>query len=147
MGLKIYVIYGLILAIISVIDYKKYYIPDFLTLCLIFLGVGYRGIYLNDLEGMMVGAGVITIPLLLLYGYVSEFLKKEVLGFGDIKLTMGIGGVVGNMVMEKFYLFYLIAFLSATFYGTVLLLVKKEKYDGRIPMGPFISLAGVLICL
>lgn len=132
---------------ISIVDYKEYCIPDCLTFALLLLGLIYRGIYLDDLEGMMVGTGVITIPFLLLYGYVSELLKKEVLGFGDIKLAMGIGSMAGGVIVERFYHFYLIAFVSASIYGIALMVIKKERCGMRIPMAPFISLAGIWICL
>jgi leader peptidase (prepilin peptidase)/N-methyltransferase len=146
MKIIVYSIYCVILIIISVIDLKKCIIPNFLTLFLLFLGIFYRGIYLEDIYGSILGMGIIIIPLILLYGYGSDFVGKDILGFGDIKLAMGIGSIYGEMILEKIFIFYSIAFLLAAVWGIVYIRFKKLSNEVKVPLAPFISIAGI-ICL
>ena len=146
MEIIVYGIYSIILIIISIIDLRNCMIPNSLTLSLLILGIFYRGIHLGDFQGSMVGMGIISIPLILIYGYISDFIGKDVLGFGDIKLVMGIGGMYGEVILDKIFLFYSITFLLASVWGISYIKLKKCSSNIKIPLAPFIAIAG-LLCL
>lgn len=140
-------IYILLLLIVSAVDFRKYYIPNLLNILVLAVGIVYQGYYHEDLSGSLIGAGFLTLPFLIIYGYVSDFMNRDVIGFGDIKLVMGIGSFIGIEVLEKWELFFLLTFISASLYGIGLILFKKQGVGTKIPMAPFISLAGIVICL
>lgn len=84
-------IFYTVLIFISIKDLKEKIIPDIFNLVIIFLGI-VKIIFLHgDFEKSFIGMGVFPIIFIFLYGYVSDFLKKDVIGFGDIKL-MGAAG-------------------------------------------------------
>ena len=101
------------------IDLKKLYIPDLLNILFLLATIVYKG---NDIENSVIGAGVYTLPLIIIYGYISDILKKEVIGFGDIKFMIGTGYLLGYTDFYDLYFFYLIAFVLGGIYGVYLLI-------------------------
>ncbi len=84
---------------------------------------------------------VVTGGLILLTGIVAKaILKKEAMGFGDVKLMGMVGGIIG-------WKLGIVAFFVAPFFGLFMgipvLLLKKANI---IPYAPFLSLAS-LICI
>ena len=74
----------IILSIIMWIDIKKLYIPNFFNLLLLIIAVYLKTFDYEIIENSIIGMGIYTLPLLFLYGYLSDILNKEVFGFGDI---------------------------------------------------------------
>lgn len=137
----------IILVSISIIDIYKFYIPNSLNLSLILIGIFYNFFFRDNLVNSILGVGLYSVPFSLIYGYISDFLNKEVLGYGDIKLAMGIGAVLGYTSLLQAYLFFLYSFLIGAIYAVYLLMKNKEK-NVEMPFGPFISLSGIiLLCL
>ena len=125
----------IILSIIMWIDIKKLYIPNFLNLLLLIIAI----------ENSIIGMGIYTLPLLFLYGYLSDILNKEVFGFGDIKLLMTLGYILGYSNFFDIYLFYLISFISASFIGIILLIRKIKRKE--IPFSPFLIIGFLFLWL
>lgn len=119
------------------IDLKKLYIPDLLNILFLLATIVYKG---NDIENSVIGAGVYTLPLIIIYGYISDILKKEVIGFGDIKFMIGTGYLLGYTDFYDLYFFYLIAFVLGGIYG-VYLLIKNKAKETEMPFSPFLILA------
>ncbi len=128
----------IVLLLISILyDIKTKSIPNIITLALICLSIYMR---LYDLNGWFIGASTFILPFILIYGYISDILDREVIGFGDIKLTIALGGLLYDKVDNLFlsvYIFYLIAFVSAAiylliFYTLKALFKKKEKTNKTI---------------
>lgn len=86
--------------------------------------------------GMLVGGGLIFLCSIL----GKWILKKDAMGFGDVKLMGMIGGVTGWKLAVS-------VFFVAPFFGLLMaipvLLFKKRHL---IPYGPFLSLAA-LVCI
>ncbi len=149
---------GLIVS--TFVDVKLYIIPNEVTftgipLALVFSAIcpslhdadhtlrnfSLSGIYRLDaliasLLGMLVGGG-----LIFLCGVLGKWvLKKDAMGFGDVKLMGMIGGFVGWKLAVAI-------FFVAPFFGLLMsipvLLFKKSR---TIPYGPFLSLA-TLVCI
>lgn len=123
--------------IIFVIDIKKLYIPNTINIIFFITAVCYKGIDIYEIEKGILGAGVYTLPLLFFYGYGSDILKKEVMGFGDIKLMAGIGYVLGYSDFYAVYIYYLETFIIAAIFG-MLYIIKKKTASGEIAFSPFL---------
>lgn len=162
----------LILLLISYIDIKKMELPDSLTFLLIILGLSYHGIYTGRFVESLIGMGICSLPFSLIYGYGSEvygylvklFNRKnedqeneeeesevEVLGYGDVKLAMGIGACLTYASLYETYLFFMLSFVVGAVYS-VFLLIKirvrgEENVNREFPFAPFISISGSIIIL
>lgn len=134
-----------ILFFILFIDIKKLYIPNFLNLSLLIVGIFLKKFDYEVIENSIIGMGIYPLPLLLLYGYLSDILNKEVFGFGDIKLLLSLGYILGYSNFFDVYLYYLISFTSASFVGIIFLLRKKKQKE--IPFSPFLIFAFLFIWL
>jgi len=127
---------GLVLAPLASLVY-----PDFLVLggsAWVFNGIGNQWIhsFLASLLGILVGGGLIYLCALI--GKVV--LKKDAMGFGDVKLMGVIGGFLGWKLSVT--TFFMAPFLGLLF-AIPKLVFNKER---MIPYGPFLSLAA-FICL
>lgn len=93
----------------------------------------------DHLIGALVGGGV----FLALYFGALLVLKREGLGFGDVKLVAAAGFLLGWQKL-------ILAILFASVVGSIVLIivkrVRKDEKDKEYPFGPFIS-AGVLIAM
>lgn len=134
------------LIVISIIDFKKLYIPNFYTFTLLVMGLLYNWLYKDNIISSILGIALYSIPFSLIYGYLSDFLNKEVLGYGDVKLSMGIGACLGFTSFENIYFFFLYSFVIGSVYA-VYLLIKIKKRDVQLPFGPFISISGCIMML
>lgn len=127
----IYLLYTLLL-LIMYIDTNKKYIPNFLNILILFLSIYIKG--LCNFYEFFIGAGIFVLPSLLMYGYLSDFLKKDVLGFGDIKLIISLGGLAylgDKSLFLQVYIFYLLSFASASLY-ILFLFIYKYTWNKKI---------------
>lgn len=123
--------------LILVIDVKKLYIPNSLNIIFLIGAICYRGMDIYAVENGILGAGVYTLPLLFFYGYGSDIAKKEIMGFGDIKLMVGIGYILGYSDFYTVYIYYLGTFAIAAIFGIVYI-IKKKAVKGEIAFSPFL---------
>lgn len=138
-----------LLFLISWIDIRKKEIPDSLSLGMIILGVIYNTIIKGRLEESLLGIGAYSLPFILIYGYLHRVFKKETLGFGDVKLSMGIGAALTFSSFGQVYWLFSGSFILGGVYCVALFiwkrLVKKEKEEEEIPFAPFISAAMIIL--
>lgn len=127
----------IILLIIIYIDIRKLYIPNFLNISLLCLGIFYKGKEYLIVENSILGMGIYVLPLLLLYGYLSDLLKKEVFGFGDIKLVLALGYILGYTNFYDVYIYYILTFGIGAVCGVVLGLLRRD-FKGETPFSPFL---------
>ena len=137
---------------IMYIDINKKYIPNFLNLILLINAILIRAVYRP--ESFMIGASIFTLPMLFIYGYLSDFLKKEAVGFGDIKLIIALGGLLFTENINLFlqiYIFYSISFISAALFILFLTfknIICKNKNNFKnkeLAFSPFICLSFFII--
>jgi len=134
------------------IDINKKYIPNILNFSILVLSIFIYEI--DKIDSFFIGASCYTLPILIFYGYVSDILKKEVFGFGDIKLIIPLGGLLyqGEInIFLQIYIFYLLVFLLATLYIIIYIVMsycrnKPVKIRGvELAFAPYICLAFIII--
>ncbi|MDO4869900.1 MAG: A24 family peptidase [Bacillota bacterium] len=122
-----------LLLFIALADIKYMIIPDQFVLMLAVTSIGYlpfrNGIF-DPLIGMAIGGG----SMLIVAG-LGALMKKELLGFGDVKLCAALGLVLG---MRGMIAVLILAVLAAGIYAAVSLAARKLKKNDRFPLGPFI---------
>ena len=124
---------------ICIIDIRKKIIPDRGFIILVIIGL-LKGMLKANVEGYFLGMCVYPMPLIILY-ILEDYFKKELIGFGDIKLMMGIGGSLGYKNLAEVLKYYHIVYFLAGI--TVILFLLYMKYKGKkaeyIPFAPFLA--------
>ena len=136
-----------ILVIASGIDWEHYYIPDRFTLSLLVLGYGFSFFNGVGIERSFMGSAAYGFLFVMIYGYGERLFKKEVLGFGDVKLAAGIGSIVGYLGFYRMHLFITTSFVAGAVYGIYLIITKKKDRKAEVPFGPFIAFGGIISAL
>ncbi|MEU8695113.1 A24 family peptidase [Streptomyces sp. NPDC048665] len=135
--------------LLAVIDLRVQRLPDPLTLplapaALALLGLAalvpeHAGHWLTALYGALaLGAGYLVLFLV----------HPSGMGFGDVKLAVGMGAVLGWYGWSVVLLGAFAGFLLGALYGGALVVVGRAGRRTAIPFGPFLlsgALAGVLI--
>jgi leader peptidase (prepilin peptidase) / N-methyltransferase len=135
------VLFGLLIPI-TFIDIDRMIIPDKLTAPGFILGLGLVfGFHFLSWKSVLLGIAVPGPALWLLGWVVSSLLKKEALGFGDVKFLimagtfLGFGGVVLALLFGAVLSLIFLAFGAA---------LKRLSLKSRLPFGPFIAL-GIIV--
>ncbi|MBC2868611.1 prepilin peptidase [Streptomyces mexicanus] len=134
--------------LLATVDFAAHRLPDVLTLplaatVLVLLGVaavlpGAGGSWTSALLG----------SLILGAGYFGLFLISKGFGFGDVKLALFLGAVLGWYGWPIILAGTFAGYLFGALYGVGLMLVGRADRTSRIPFGPFLlagTLAGVLL--
>lgn len=144
------ILFIFLILIIMYIDINKKYIPNFLNFFLLIIVIFFK---FENLEELFIGAGIYTLPIIILYGYGSDIMNKEIIGFGDVKLIISLGAILYSSNINIFlqvYIFYLSTFLIASLF--ILLLFVCTLFNGEkinfknreLAFAPFIIIAFVL---
>jgi len=123
---------------ICIIDIRKKIIPDRGFIILVIIGL-LKSMLNANVEGYFLGMCVYPMPLIILY-ILEDYFKKELIGFGDIKLMMGIGGNLGYKNLAEIVKFYHAVYFLAGIMA--ILFILYLKYKGKkaeyIPFAPFL---------
>ena len=142
----------ILLFLVMYIDINKKYIPNILNFSILVLSIFICGI--DKVDIFFIGASYYTLPILIFYGYISDILKREVFGFGDIKLIIPLGGLLylGEInIFLQIYIFYLLVFSLATLYIIIYIVIsycrnKPVKIRGvELAFAPYICFAFIII--
>ncbi len=117
-------------------DMKKKLIYDRDILFLVLIGL-FSAVKFNDLGNYYLGASGYLMPLLALY-ILEDYFKKSLIGFGDVKLMMGIGGLFRYSGVENIFKFYTMLYIFSGIVVLFLLFFKKLQKCEYIPFAPFI---------
>ena len=115
-------------------------IPDQFIILLAVTGFGFIPFYDNFLEpvwGTLIG----LMPMILIYIIGKLLFKKEIMGFGDVKLMAALGFLLGP---TGIIFTFITGFLSSGAFFGVALLLKKIKIKDEEPLGPFLGMAAIL---
>lgn len=140
---------GLILG--TFVDFEHMILPDRVTIGGMILGpvlsflvptmhegaIGHVDGLVASLTGLGVGFG-----LLWLVGWAGKkVLKKDAMGFGDVKLLGAIGAFLGWQAVLFTVMF---SSLIGSVVGVALIATRNKKWQSRIPFGPYLALAAVV---
>lgn len=136
---------GVCLAILAAYDAKWSLLPDKVNLTLIAIGVLSVAVLaiMSDRPLLQIGSTVGAIAILSgLYLVLYLISKGRWIGFGDIKLGLGLALLLGDWRLA------LIALFMANLVGCLvvipLLATKRLKRNSHVPFGPFL-IAGMII--
>ena len=124
------------------VDVKKRIIPEESAVILIILGL-ITAVQNDNLEKYYLGICAYSMPMIVLY-ILEDYFGKMLIGFGDVKLMMGIGGLLGYFEIEKVLNFYMILYIFSGIIAFLFLFLKKWKKYEYIPFAPFIIISYVI---
>ncbi|RRD39352.1 prepilin peptidase [Leptotrichia sp. OH3620_COT-345] len=135
--------YGIFMHI-CIVDIKKKIISEAGFIILMFIGFQ-KALSDSSLTDYYLGICTFSLPLLILY-IVEDYIKKEIIGFGDIKLMMAVGGIFKyrniREIMEFYLLLYILSGIAVCF---LLLYFKyKKKKSEYVPFAPFIIVSHIV---
>ena len=138
----IYMLAYPMLMIVFSIDYRFQLIPDEAHVYLGALGLVSLFTDLSNWHSYLLGALVGGGTFLLIAGFAILILKKEGMGFGDVKLMGALGFLFG---LKNILAIILVSFFIGAIIGAILILIKKKDGAGYIPFGPFIVLGAIIL--
>lgn len=133
--------------LLAVVDLRVQRLPDALTLPLAAAALALLGLVALSPEHTGDWATALWAALALGAGYFVLFLiNPGGMGFGDVKLALGAGAVLGWYGWATVMLGTFAGFLLGALYGGVLVAVRRAGRRTAIPFGPFL-LGGVFVGL
>ena len=140
----VWLIIGVVLAMLFAYDAKWYLLPDILNITLVVLGVVF--VALSAVQGdavQTVLSAIGSVGILAgLYWILHVVSRGRWVGFGDVKLGVGLRLILIHWQLA------LVALFAANFIGCLLvlplLIIGKLKRQSRVPFGPLL-IAGALV--
>ncbi|WP_405768964.1 prepilin peptidase [Streptomyces sp. NBC_01538] len=133
--------------LLAVVDFRVQRLPDLLTLplataALVLLGVAallpeHAGDWPTSLLGALLLGGAYFVLFLI---------SPNGMGFGDVKLALGLGAVLGWYGWGSVVLGTFAGFLFGGLYGLALVVARRAGRKTSIPFGPFL-IAGAFVGL
>jgi leader peptidase (prepilin peptidase)/N-methyltransferase len=135
-----------LLLVMADTDIRGFVLPDALTMPFAALGLLHqagRGQAESAVFGLWVGAGALAVVLVV----ATAVFRREVLGWGDVKLGAGLGAWLGYpMVIPGIGLGFILGAVAAV--GVMIVgIVRRQWRWGRVylPFGPFLAVAAVVV--
>src|SRR5574343_331908 len=142
-----YIVITCILLVISIYDMKHKIIPDnlsytFSTIAFLHLFIAKDLSIINPGIIAMLSGPILALPFALMF-YLS---RGKWMGFGDAKLVLGIGWVLGlNAGLSAIVLAFWIGALFSLIWMYIVFKKMKSKYE--IPFGPYLILGMYIVLL
>ena len=127
---------------LTFIDVDTQYLPDSITLPLLWLGLLFNlyGTY-GDLPSAVIGAMAGYLSLWSIYWAFKLATGKEGMGYGDFKLLAALGAWLGWQTLP---LVVLLSSLVGALVGIALIVLAKHGRNVPIPFGPYLATAGLI---
>ncbi len=130
---------------LSMIDYDHQFLPDEITLPLLWAGLLFNAYFeAIPLFDAVLGASVGYLAFWSLYKVFKLITGKEGMGYGDFKLLALLGAWFG---WQSLLLIILISSLTGAIIGVSLILLKLQEKGKPIPFGPYLALAGWIVMM
>ncbi len=127
---------------LAFIDFDTFYLPDSITLPLLWLGLILNtGAVFTDLHSAVIGAVAGYLALWIVYWAYKLATGKEGMGYGDFKLLAAIGAWLGWKMLP---LTILLSSLVGAAVGVSLILLARHGRNVPIPFGPYLAIAGLI---
>jgi prepilin signal peptidase PulO-like enzyme (type II secretory pathway) len=141
----LWLVAGVIMAILFAYDAKWFLLPDKLNLALVVVGLGIVAITAyesqNAIGTVLSAAGSVAI-LSGLYGVLYFVSRGRWVGLGDVKLGVGLALILSNWQLALVALF--LANLIGCLIVIPLLAAKKLERSSHVPFGPLL-IAGAIV--
>ncbi len=126
---------------LAMIDYDTQFLPDDITLPLLWAGLiaNYFGL-VTTIESALWGAVLGYLSLWSVYQGFKLLTGKEGMGFGDFKLLAALGAWFGWQILP---LVIILSSLAGAVLGGGLILLGRDRAK-PIPFGPYLAIAGWL---
>ncbi len=131
----------------SMVDVDHYYIPNRVSLGIMIIGGVFSFFNGIGIERSIIGGAVYGLPFLLIYGYGSDIFKREVMGFGDVKLAVALGAFMGYVNLFIVHIFITTSFVIGAVVGLFMMAGKRRGRGDEIPFGPYIAMGGMITLL
>jgi leader peptidase (prepilin peptidase)/N-methyltransferase len=127
---------------LAFIDLDTFYLPDDLTLPLVWAGLIFSlaGGY-TDLNSAVIGACGGYLSLWLVFWLFKIVTGKEGMGYGDFKLLAAIGAWLGWKMLP---LVILLSSFAGAIVGVALIVLTRRGRNVPIPFGPYLAIAGLV---
>jgi leader peptidase (prepilin peptidase)/N-methyltransferase len=127
------------------IDLDTYYLPDSITLPLLWLGLLFNinGTF-TPLPSAVIGGAAGYLSLWVVYWAFKWATGKEGMGYGDFKLLAAIGAWLGWQMLP---LTILLSSLVGAVIGIGLIVFAGRGRSVPIPFGPYLAIAGMIALL
>lgn len=130
------------LLILTFIDFDRMWLPDNLTLPLMWAGLLISlGNWYTPVESALLGACFGYLILWSIYHGFKILTGKEGMGHGDFKLLAALGAWLGIGLLP---IVILVSSLLASIVGISLMIWQKKDKSHRIPFGPYLALGGLI---
>ena len=127
---------------LTFIDLDTYYLPDSLTLPLLWAGLLLNtGATFADLRSAVIGAAAGYVALWSVYWAFKLATGKEGMGYGDFKLLSAIGAWLGWKALP---LVILLSSFVGAIVGVALIAFAGRGRNVPIPFGPYLAAAGLI---
>lgn len=140
--------FGLILG--SFVDIDHMWIPDRTTIGGMIAGPIFSFVFPamhgmeTHMEGLLQSVYGLAFGFALLWSvafFGRLILKKDAMGFGDVKLMGALGAFLG---LESIIFIVFVSSLIGSIVGVTLIVSGKNEWQCRIPFGPYIALAAIV---
>lgn len=127
---------------LTFIDFDTQYLPDGITLPLLWCGLAFNlfGIF-TDIGSAVIGAMAGYLSLWSVYWGFKLCTGKEGMGYGDFKLLAALGAWFGWQMLP---LIVLLSSLVGAIVGVALIVLARHGKDVPIPFGPYLASAGLI---
>jgi leader peptidase (prepilin peptidase)/N-methyltransferase len=127
---------------LAFIDLDTFYLPDDLTLPLMWAGLLFNlaGGF-TDLASAVLGAAAGYLILWIVFWIFKAVTGKEGMGYGDFKLLAAIGAWLGWKMLP---LVILLSSFVGAIVGIVLIVLARRGRNVPIPFGPYLATAGLV---
>lgn len=127
---------------LTLIDFDTHYLPDQLTLPLLWLGLAAS--LAGDVRSAVIGAIIGYLVLWVVYQAFKLATGKEGMGYGDFKLLAALGAWLGPDALLPIVL---AASFSGAAVGLVLIFFFGRNREQPIAFGPYLAAAGWLVMM
>jgi leader peptidase (prepilin peptidase)/N-methyltransferase len=127
---------------LALIDADTQYLPDDLTLPLLWAGliVNLFGLF-TPLPSAVIGAVAGYLSLWTVYWLFKLIRGKEGMGYGDFKLLAALGAWLGWKMLP---LIILLSSVAGAVIGLALIAFRRRDHTTPLPFGPYLALAGAI---
>ena len=127
---------------LSFIDFDTTYLPDAITLPLLWCGLLFNlADTYADLSSAVIGAMAGYLTLWFVYWGFKLLTSKEGMGYGDFKLLAALGAWMGWQMLP---LIILLSSVVGAIVGGLLIVLAKRGREIPIPFGPYLATAGIV---